>query len=329
MVEISIILPVYNVESYIEECVLSILDQTFSRYELIVIDDASTDSSMSILSSILRQRGCKDWKMISHQKNMGLSAARNTGLKEAVGEYVYFVDSDDYLDPDALSKAYTKIRETNADIVMFGLRTVFEQASKKGADEMPPVESVLTGQEALLLLLHGRCATYMCTQLFKRELFRDIRFSEGYVYEDKIILPYLFAEAVRVSFTRNIGYNYRQRAGSITKTFQPLMIMNLDKLEAVAQELSLPRKGRIWRNAFLHFKYQNIYSVLLTVMLRGKNYSEIKPIWKECRKHIRVGELIACMHLMGKPTLALSIFYVSPRLFGISFKGYFIQKHEI
>lgn len=119
MYKVSLIIPVYNVEDYISESLYSALKQTFSSIEYIIIDDCGGDNSMSVVAKIL-QNHCRtqDVFIYRHDKNLGLSAARNTGLEKAHGEYVYFMDSDDEITEDCIEKLYQAIRDSDADWVM-------------------------------------------------------------------------------------------------------------------------------------------------------------------------------------------------------------------
>ena len=116
---ISIIVPIYKVENYIERCVRSLLEQTYIGIEYIFVDDCSPDSSISILKKVIKEYPTRidQIKIISHEKNMGLPAARNTGLKMAIGDYIFHCDSDDYVEKDMIEKMYQTAKEKDADIV--------------------------------------------------------------------------------------------------------------------------------------------------------------------------------------------------------------------
>ena len=115
--KVSIIIPVYNVEKYIDECILSAINQTLDDMEIIVIDDKSTDSSLDILNKYKEKYDFV--KIISNEKNIGISAIRNIGIQNAKGEYIYFLDIDDYLDEDAMKICYEKAKEYDLDMVKF------------------------------------------------------------------------------------------------------------------------------------------------------------------------------------------------------------------
>jgi glycosyltransferase involved in cell wall biosynthesis len=329
MPEVSIILPVYNVAAYIGACVASIAEQTFGDFELIVVDDASTDGSIAELRKTLE--GLRvDWRLIRHPVNRGLAAARNTGIDHAQGKYLYFPDSDDTLEPGLLAFALDKLQSRTADIVVFGLRSVYEDPGRPSEEDVPDLEAGLNGEEALAVLLKGACRTYICTQVFRRSIFEGgVRFPEGYVYEDRFSAPYLFLAAARVCFVRQVFYNYRQRAGSITKTFQPGMVKNAARIEALARDLSARLPGREWRRIIRRFTYQNLYSMVLVAMIRGERRESVLPIWKECRTYIHVAGLVACFPSMPKPVIAMVIFKISPRLFWQLFRQYYLTRHKL
>ena len=329
MPEVSIILPVYNVAAYLPRCVSSILEQTFTDFELIVVDDASTDASAVVVQRLLEATPGLTWTLVTHPVNRGLAAARNSGIAEAKGKYLYFPDSDDYLEPALLSTTHRRMEETGADIVLFGLRTVEDVSGAPLEEDLPAGHEDMTGTQALFSLLEGTCRTYVCTQLFRRELFGSIRFPEGFVYEDRFTLPYLFMTAARISFIPAVYYNYRQRAGSITKSFRPEMIHNAGRIAAMATELSGAFPGADWQRAILRFKYRNLYSIVLVALLRGGTYRRVKPIWRECRRHIRLTELQTPGVLEGNPGRAFRFFKTSPRLFWIFFRRYYVSRHRV
>jgi len=120
----SVIVPVYNVEQYLDKCLASILGQTYKDFECIVVDDGSPDNSSAIIDKYVKQD--QRFKVI-HQKNMGVSAARNAGLAIAQGDYITFVDSDDYISNEYLEKFALKIANTDADIVICGLKILKKQ----------------------------------------------------------------------------------------------------------------------------------------------------------------------------------------------------------
>lgn len=215
MVKISIILPVYNMERYLSECMESIINQTFSDFEVICIDDGSTDSS----PEILKDYKDKDSRVrIITQENMGLSCARNAGMDEAAGEYIYFIDSDDYINPNALETMVNLCERHDLDLLIFKLVNFDDKTGEENPhySDMP------------FLLDLGDAFTYrdfddylfkvdvtVSTKFFKRQLIINRRFPEGLIFEDNaFIFDYIF-DAQRIFFLDECLYHRRVREGSI------------------------------------------------------------------------------------------------------------------
>ena len=209
---LSIVVPVYNVEQYLHKCVDSILNQTFRDYELILVDDGSTDGSSRI---------CDDYKKIDerirvfHKENGGLSDARNYGLDHSNGEYIAFVDSDDWIDSVMYESMMNSIIDNDADISVCGHRVVTVDGRVEETvvfDE--PV--LLTGIEATKEILKDeRMPSFAWNKLYKRSLFKDIRFPHGRIYEDIAVIYRYFDMAKRVYVLNEVYYNYLRRPGSI------------------------------------------------------------------------------------------------------------------
>jgi glycosyltransferase involved in cell wall biosynthesis len=164
MVKVSVIVPVYNVERYLRRSIESILNQTFQQFELILVNDGSTDSSPQICESY----AANDPRVkVLHQKNAGFGEARNTGLKQATGEYVYFMDSDDWADEDLLRCNYAIANETKADSVIFGHRKVYSSSRVENIIDMTPPGS---GLADIIPLLDGGFGFAVWEQLMRRDL---------------------------------------------------------------------------------------------------------------------------------------------------------------
>ena len=204
----SIIVPVYNVEKYLDKCLASILEQTFKDFECIIIDDGSPDNSNIIIDKYVKldQR----FKVI-HQKNMGLSAARNAGLDIAKGDYIVFVDSDDYIANDYLEKFAAKIASTNAEIVVCGLTEVFKDYEKSIVFEDESTEVIKQN------ILADVWPSYAWNKCYKKSLFANIRFPVGKIFEDILTIPEvcLYARKI-VCIPDKLYYYNRHNENSIT-----------------------------------------------------------------------------------------------------------------
>ena len=227
MPDISIIVPVYNVEKYIQYCIDSILHQSFEDFELILVDDGSTDLSGKMCDEYAR----KDGRIrVIHQDWAGLSSARNAGLSVAAGHYIAFVDSDDYIHKDMLLKLYNCIRKYEADIVLCGVEGV--DASGRFIDERPVVkrDGVLDKTNTLKML--DRIPFVVVTnKLFKRELFSGVQFPVGKINEDAFVMHRLMYRAETIAAVSESLYYYRKRAESIMNS--RLTIKRLDYIEAL------------------------------------------------------------------------------------------------
>lgn len=214
MSKISVVVPVYNVEKYIKRCISSILNQSFQDFELILIDDGSTDGSLTVCKEYEDDKRVK----IFHQNNQGLSGARNAGILKASSEYIFFVDSDDWINKECLQILYQIISEYDADIVQFDYwATRFEPMNLPMLNKR--MIRVLTGKDAV----HESCQypgavkyNIAWNKLYKRCLFENIQFPKGRVHEDEYTSYRLLWAAKCVVDISDRLYYYFQRDDSIT-----------------------------------------------------------------------------------------------------------------
>lgn len=218
--KISIIVPVYNVEKYIHECVNSILKQTYQNYELILVDDGSTDQCVQICDEYQR----KDGRVrVIHKKNGGLSDARNFGIEVATGDYISFVDSDDIISQNYIEIMLSAVLKYDADIVQ---GTLTREQSELNAVSNQNVET-FTGEEAYRqCMLWKRVKVYACAKLYRKELFQDIRYPLGRINEDSCTFYKIFPLAKKVVCVPDYIYFYRKTPGSIMN--QPISKKRLE-----------------------------------------------------------------------------------------------------
>lgn len=214
MPKATVVVPVYNVEKYLEKCVDSILAQTEPDFELLLVDDGSTDGSGRLCDKLAE----KDGRVrVIHQKNQGLGGARNTGIQQAQGDWLLLVDSDDWIEPQTLEKTMEAGLREEADLVMFAYRSVDEGGRiLQTYMENAPKDRGLPLEQQPALLLTSPSA---CIRLYRRELLErtGILFPPRVWYEDMRTTPKLLAEARQVVYLDYVGYNYFSRTGSITK----------------------------------------------------------------------------------------------------------------
>ena len=214
MPEISVIVPVYKVEKYLDRCVQSILDSTFEDFELILIDDGSPDKCPELCE--LLAKNDKRIKVI-HQQNMGLSAARNTGIKMSHGKYITFVDSDDWISKNLFSILIKIIKKYNADIAMCNMKRVKEKVGNN--DKKKEKVTIYTKDEFLKIILRikeNRCVHYACGKLYKREVLRKEHFPVGLLNEDVEGTFKAVLNSNIIVETNRVGYYYFFNNESIT-----------------------------------------------------------------------------------------------------------------
>ena len=209
---ISVIVPVYNVEPYLSQCVESILCQTYSDLEILLVDDGSPDRCGQICDEYAKQ-DCR--VKVFHTRNEGLSAARNLGLQNAKGEYIGFVDSDDWIEPEMYEVLLKGLEETESNVCVCG----FCQEPGTIKKDFQPEEAVYQDVNALKALLEEKINYNVWNKLYRREMFQDRFFPVGKNYEDIAIMHRIMYEAGRVIIIPNVEYHYRVRSGSITKTY--------------------------------------------------------------------------------------------------------------
>lgn len=219
---VSIIVPVYNVEKYLERCIVSIVQQTYENIEIILVDDGSTDRSSEI---------CDDWcrrdkriKVI-HRENGGLSAARNSGIDQATGEYFSFIDSDDYVSQYFIEKLVKLLRDNNTRISICNLTYIYEEDNSERVANVP--NGCRTGRKIILEEMEkGIYYGQVMTKLYHKSIFEQLRFPEKRIHEDDFVFHKIFWPLEKVSSTSEGLYYYVQRSGSIMQNVMTVKRLN-------------------------------------------------------------------------------------------------------
>lgn len=208
----SIIVPVYNVEKYVNECLDSIIKQTYTNIEIIVVNDGSLDSSLKI---------CQDYALkdarisIINQKNSGLSAARNSGLSVSKGDYIIFVDSDDLLEKHAVEMFINEAQASNAEVVLGKVKRFTQNGDMRDYNHIDKRQEK-DGIDVLKMLLKGTPINIsVCGGGYRRNLFDDLRFPVGVICEDWYIMPDIYLNVKKVILIPHLCYLYRENASSI------------------------------------------------------------------------------------------------------------------
>ena len=214
---ISIIIPIYNQEKYLAECIESVINQNYPNIEIILVNDGSSDTSMDICK---KYEGLDNRIIIVEKKNGGLSSARNCGLEIARGKYISFIDSDDFVSRTYIIDLYKTMISTNSDISICG----YSRFCKK-EDINPVITNQIeefNAREILIKTLYQENQEYfsvsVCNKLFKRSIFKNIRFPEGRINEDLAVITDLIGQAKKISCIYSHNYYYRVTPFSITNT---------------------------------------------------------------------------------------------------------------
>ena len=212
---ISVIVPVYNVRSYLEKCFESVAGQSYRNLEIILVDDGSTDGSGELCEELAR----KDSRVrVVHKKNGGLGSARNAGIDAARGEILSFVDSDDWIEPGMYDTLTEIMHRENAQIIACGIKKVSETGEVSYYQDNLEERRVYTKEEALMELpKNERLSNSMCNKLFRRETIQGLHINEQIFYEDNPFTPQCFARAEKIAYTAEPFYCYFERTGSISR----------------------------------------------------------------------------------------------------------------
>jgi glycosyltransferase involved in cell wall biosynthesis len=227
---ISVIVPVYNVDKYLEECVDSILAQTYRELEIILVDDGSPDRSPAICDEYAN----RDQRVrVIHKKNGGAASAKNEALKIATGKYLTFVDSDDYLEPDALAYMQAKLEEYHAQVIQCSSQDIYTDRTESHIIT-PDIKQYETVDYLRRYTLDWTCGLHWA-KLFYRQLFDGIYFEVGNKIDDEFFTYRGVMNATRVVCAPKIVYNYRQRKSSVMLSPASAQRIVLDRLSYLPQ----------------------------------------------------------------------------------------------
>lgn len=287
-VALSIIVPVYRAEQYLVKCIESILNQTFDDFELILVDDGSPDKS----GEICDQYAKRDSRVkVIHKENGGASSARNAGLEIAQGEYIGFVDSDDWIHRDMFCKMYQLAIKKAADIVQCRFKIVFEDEKDEiktnvEIHEYTPIQAMYNIYGEL-----GTTTIIVCNKIYNKKLFKVNRFEEGRTCEDEIIIHNLLKDANKIVDTEDVLYYYLQTPNSVMRT--KCSTKKVDYLFALEQRMKFFKEINeedLIENTWLSYGNTLVDIYYQMWKDRQKNLGiekEIKQKYKACYKEIK------------------------------------------
>ena len=288
---ISIIIPVFNVEKYLTKCIDSLLLQTYKDFEIIIVDDGTEDSGGAICDGYAQENECIT---VVHQKNGGLSAARNTGLALSRGEYITFIDSDDYVSNDYLESLIKEINLSGADISACKPHEFTDGEAEPMPQAIAEQEKcfVISGKEACLELyrLQSKIPVTAWAKLIKRSLFYGIKFPEGKIHEDEVVTPRLMYRASKIVMSNRKMYFYRQRPDSIMN--QEFSLRRFDAIEGIDDNIRwLTAEGASTELIRAVHKYRKKLNSVFVLMAYKAGME------KQIQKEYRISELRAIWDL--------------------------------
>ena len=280
-VNVSVIVPVYNVEKYLRACLDSVLQQDLESFEVIAVNDGSTDSCADILLEYSKKYD--NLKVIT-QENQGLGGARNTGIQVAEGEYLLFLDSDDTLSTNvALSFLYEKAMTTDADMVCFGMNYTSADGDILSVYKVRETGEVVMSAEQYLLTFANN--SYACNKMYRTSLFKknNIVFPQRAWYEDLATIPKIILQSTKVLLTDQVFYNYLQRSNSIMHSYN--LDRNIEMIDAVDGVLSYYRKHRAFDKYYAVLEYLTVLHVLVLATNRVASANPKHPLLKQFREY--------------------------------------------
>ena len=271
-------MPVYNIAPYLDRCAASLTGQTYTALEILLVDDGSTDGSAALCAAW----AARDARVrCIRQANAGLSAARNAGLAAATGDYIAFTDGDDWLEPDAVRRLVSLLEAHRLDAAGCAFRRVADETPSDRPPDGGPV--FYTRESAMAALISERVHQVVWNKLYRRGLIRDIPFEPGRCHEDEFWTWRVFVRLGRYAETGYIGYNYRQRPGSIMNA-----AWSPRRLDAV--------EGRVQRQRYLEAAMPSLAgqgreNLLLCCLYNGRLALETPPSAERREAMERLGRI--------------------------------------
>lgn len=315
--KVSVIVPVYNVEDYLEKCVDSIINQPFSDMEIILVDDGSPDNCGKICDNFAE----KDSRVkVIHKENGGISDARNVGVEAANGEYICFIDSDDFMEPNLLDKLYGLAQKYHADIAVGGIYNCYINYRSPQCEKI--IEFCCGKEEALKKMLEGvEIPGSLCSKLILRKLMGKRKFPVGKTYEDAFYLPELLLDAETIAVTTEPLYTYWHRSNSITTT--AFSERSMDAISAYEHTLDVISKRQLNNlTEVALFRLWWSYFVVLDRILSTDNYRSI-PQYRQVVKYLKKNwfNILKCGYFQKTRRISAVALKINVRLYRLMSKA--------
>lgn len=277
---ISVIVPVYKVEKYLDKCVKSIVNQTYKNLEIILIDDGSPDMCPII---------CDRWAAsdsrikVIHKVNSGIADVRNVGIQEASGQYIGFVDSDDYIESDMYEKLYNALQGVEADLALCGLNKFYEDGTSIGGIS-PIINGVFSKKEIIKKLTEYRFGYFVVpwNKLYTRKALTEIEFPIGKIHEDEFVICNVLLNCNKIVTIEDKLYNYLQRDGSIVHTAPS--VKSLDQIEGFCVRIQTCKENDLVEYLPEHASFLRQRYILKRKLIQGPYSVEEKHRIREIDK---------------------------------------------
>lgn len=295
---ISVIIPVYNEEKYLPQCLDSLIGQTYQNLEIILVDDASADTSLDIC--LRYQERDARIRVIKKEKNAGISAARNAGIEVCRGQYIYFLDSDDFILPETLTRMYEAIVKNDADIAICAMERV--DVSGRGIEVLTLPEIACTDVKKVYeLLSQGSMTCMVQTKLYRRRLFEKLRFPVGKQYEDVFIFGDALKQCQRVTILSEAYFKYRIHAEAFSK--RPYELKHMDVIEAFVklyQDMKADQTEYLWYAK--HAAYTRLIDAIKKCQFREPEKKRIQMLRRQvlrcCGLHLKYTPMVFAYYWM-------------------------------
>ena len=283
---VSIIIPVYNVEKYLIQCLESVINQTYKDLQIILVNDGSTDRSYEICLKYSQ----KDNRIVFiNQENKGSASAKNNGLKIANGYYIGFLDSDDFIELDTIEYMVNMIERNNADIVQCDFSNIYKNTQEIIDDDILK-ERVLSSEKFLDIFLKDWKSSLFWNKLFKKEILKDIYFKEGRCIDDEFFTYKCVMRAKLISISNKKVYNYRIRKSSIMKSEVSQRQILKDRIDYLSERYNIISKN------YKDLDSSYLENMLIYFLIISKDYyidEDLINYIKYKLKHIKINKILA------------------------------------
>ena len=322
MIDISVIVPIYNVEKYLEDCINSIINQTFKNFELILVDDGSTDRSGQICDKFAQ---IDNRIKVIHKQNTGQADSRNIAIKMCKGEYIIFVDSDDYIHNKLFEITYKEAKKYNSDLVVYDYIKIGENDNEIKKITNNYEVKKYNNINAINQLFGNKSGQFYlaCTKLYKRNIFDNIEFPKNKIYEDELIMHEVLYISSNVIYIPIKLYYYRMRSDStVSSSFN---YKKLDYIEACYKSM------RFFNKLNLDIKYQSQEKYVYYFFKYYNKSKVLIPDWKVKTRKIKIDFFKSMKILLFSPIfnkkekISWIVFIIFPKIYEL----YFFRERKI